>query len=147
MHFPGSSSSERSEKREERREKRDGSVPEGRDGREKGRALGETREERKEKREELAGGKGDRVGPTLARRWPWGAHFARSGNNKTTTQGTYKDLTRRWAHGPANYILRASPRAAGPLALQRKKRGIIALVVLVMGVVVVIIIIITIIII
>ena len=40
------------EKREKRREKRDGSVPEGRDGREKGRALGETREERKEKREE-----------------------------------------------------------------------------------------------
>ena len=39
------------EKREKRREKRDGSVPEGRDGREKGRALGETREERKEKRE------------------------------------------------------------------------------------------------
>ena len=43
---------ERREKREERREKRDGSVPEGRDGREKGRALGETREERKEKRED-----------------------------------------------------------------------------------------------
>ena len=40
------------EKREKRREKRDGSVPEGRDGREKGRALGETREERKEKRED-----------------------------------------------------------------------------------------------
>ena len=32
-------------------------------------------------------------------------------------------------------ILRASPRAAGPLALRGKKRGIIALVVLVMGVV------------
>ena len=46
------SNSERRGKREERREKRDGSVPEGRDGREKGRALGETREERKEKREE-----------------------------------------------------------------------------------------------
>ena len=39
------------------------------------------------------------------------------------------------------YILRASPRAAGPTALRRKKRGIIALVVLVMGVVVIIIII------
>ena len=46
------SNSERRGKREERREKRDGSVPEGRDGREKGRALGETREERKEKRED-----------------------------------------------------------------------------------------------
>ena len=46
------SNSERRGKREERREKRDGSVPEGRDGREKGRALGERREERKEKREE-----------------------------------------------------------------------------------------------
>ena len=46
------SNSERRGKREERREKRDGSVPEGRDGGEKGRALGETREERKEKREE-----------------------------------------------------------------------------------------------
>ena len=37
------------------------------------------------------------------------------------------------------FILRASPRAAGPLALRGKKRGIIALVVLVMGVVVIII--------
>ena len=46
------SNSERRGKREERREKRDGSVPEGRDGGEKGRTLGETREERKEKREE-----------------------------------------------------------------------------------------------
>ena len=45
-------SCERRGKREERREKRDGSVPEGRDGGEKGRALGETRGERKEKREE-----------------------------------------------------------------------------------------------
>ena len=35
-------------------------------------------------------------------------------------------------------ILRASPRAAGPLAIRGKKRGIIALVVLVMGVVVII---------
>ena len=41
------SNSERRGKREERREKRDGSVPEGRDGGEKGRTLGETREERK----------------------------------------------------------------------------------------------------
>ena len=38
--------------KEKRREMRDGSVPEGRDGREKSPALGDTREERKEKREE-----------------------------------------------------------------------------------------------
>ena len=53
---------ENREKREERREQRANGrqldslhfymVPEGRDGAEKGRALGETREERKEKREE-----------------------------------------------------------------------------------------------
>ena len=36
-------------------------------------------------------------------------------------------------------ILRASPRAAGPLAIRGKKRGIIALVALAMGVVVIII--------
>ena len=41
--------------------------------------------------------------------------------------------------GLGDRILRASPRAAGPLALRGKKRGIIALVVLVMGVVVIII--------
>ena len=46
------SNSERRGKREERREKRDGLVPEGRDSREKGQALGETREERKEKQED-----------------------------------------------------------------------------------------------
>ena len=39
------SNSERRGKREARREQRDGAVPEGRDGREKGRALGETKEE------------------------------------------------------------------------------------------------------
>ena len=38
--------------KEKRRGMRDGSVPEGRDGREKSPALGDTREERKEKREE-----------------------------------------------------------------------------------------------
>ena len=38
--------------RDDRVAGRNGSVPEGRDGREKGRALGETREERKEKRED-----------------------------------------------------------------------------------------------
>ena len=36
----------------EKRRMSDGSVPEGRDGREKSPALGDTREERKEKREE-----------------------------------------------------------------------------------------------
>ena len=40
--------------------------------------------------------------------------------------------------GLGDRILRASPRAAGPTALRRKKRGFIALVVLVMGVVVII---------
>ena len=35
-------------------------------------------------------------------RGPWGALFARSGNNNKMTQGTHKGLTRRWAHGPAN---------------------------------------------
>ena len=38
--------------KEKRRRMSDGSVPEGRDGREKSPALGDTREERKEKREE-----------------------------------------------------------------------------------------------
>ena len=43
-------------------------------------------------------------GPSyFARRGPWGAHFARSGNNNTTTKGTDGDLTRQWAQGPANY--------------------------------------------
>ena len=41
----------------------------------------------------------------FARRGPWGALFARSGNNNTTTKGTDGDLTRRWAHGPANYSI------------------------------------------
>ena len=38
--------------KEKRRRMSDGSVPEGRDGREKSPALGDTREERKEKRED-----------------------------------------------------------------------------------------------
>ena len=59
---PGGKREESREKREEKREKRENrrkldplhfyKVLEGRDGREKGRALGETREERKEKRED-----------------------------------------------------------------------------------------------
>ena len=44
------------------------------------------------------------LGTDFARRGPWGAHFARSGNNNKTTKGTDGDLTRRWAHGPANYL-------------------------------------------
>ena len=44
------------------------------------------------------------LGTDFARRGPWGAHFARSGNNNKTTKGTDGDLTRRWAHGPANFV-------------------------------------------
>ena len=40
----------------------------------------------------------------FGRRGPWGALFARSGNNNTTTKGTDRDLTRRWAVGPANLM-------------------------------------------
>ena len=47
------------------------------------------------------------LGTDFARRGPWGAHFARSGNNNKTTKGTDGDLTRRWAHGPANFSLSA----------------------------------------
>ena len=38
----------------------------------------------------------------FGRRGPWGALFARSGNNNNTARGSNGDLTRRWAHGPAN---------------------------------------------
>ena len=71
------SNSERRGKREERREKRDGSVPEGRDGREKGRALGETREERKEKREDPCNGKA-----TTATVLQQGLHFPGSSSSE-----------------------------------------------------------------
>ena len=40
-------------------------------------------------------------GTYFRRRRPWGAHFAPSGNIPSTPGQT--DLTRRWAHGPANY--------------------------------------------
>ena len=53
----------------------------------------------------------------FGRRGPWGAHFARSGNNNKTTKGTAGDLTRRWAHGPANFYqagLSDTPRVPQP---------------------------------
>ena len=52
---------------------------------------------------EIDGDPGGDWGTYFARRGPWGAHFARSGNNNKTTQGSTGGLTRRGAHGPANY--------------------------------------------
>ena len=54
---------------------------------------------------EIGGDPGGRRGTYFGRRGPWGAHFARSGNNNKTTQGSTGGLTRRWAHGPANFMI------------------------------------------
>ena len=58
------------------------------------------------------------LGTDFARLGPWGAHFARSGNNNKTTKGTDGVLTRRWAHGPANYysLFGAPPTLPQPRA-------------------------------
>ena len=52
---------------------------------------------------EIGGDPGGKLATYFGRRGPWGADFARSGNNNYTARGLLGDLTRRWAHGPANY--------------------------------------------
>ena len=61
----------------------------------------------------------------FARRGPWAALFARSGNNNTTTKGTDRDLTRQWAHGPANFNKRkqGTRRGNADLASGSKAHG------------------------
>ena len=51
----------------------------------------------------IGGGPTQQRATEFDRRGPWGAHFARPGNNNNTAEGVPGDLTRRWAHGPANY--------------------------------------------
>ena len=43
--------------------------------------------------------------PTLAAEGPGGAHSHNKGEQNNTAQGCTRDLTRRWAHGPANYSI------------------------------------------
>ena len=70
----------------------------------------------------------------FGRRGPWAAHFARSGNNNTTTKGTDGGLTRRWAHGPAKYdfiiviiIIPTAPRFAPHQPSRRhRSRGVMS---------------------
>ena len=45
----------------------------------------------------------DNLPRTLPAESPGAPHFARSGNNNNTAEGVTGDLTRRWAHGPANF--------------------------------------------
>ena len=52
----------------------------------------------------IGGGSAHQRATEFARRGPWGGLLCAVWKLNKTTQGTYKDLTRRWAHGPANYL-------------------------------------------